>query len=164
MQVLEVAVACFTLPYGCGIQAEGGIQLSQVWFVWAAVLVVLIPNHHILQAVHIASPPCEYRTGVGVRGTVLLLGDTKTGSPPERCTQFTEEETRTRDTGTAERLFSLPEFIWLQVCNNCYSFHQYFSPRPIQSLGTYSWLLPSLPPHSRQRAPGNNQVRTPPSA
>lgn len=60
---MEVAVPGFTLPHSRGVQAEGGVQLSQVRLVGAAVLVVLIPDHHVLQAVHIASPPCTHRPG-----------------------------------------------------------------------------------------------------
>lgn len=48
MQVLEVAVAGLALPHGRGVQAKGGVQLGQVRLVWAAVLVVLIPDHHVL--------------------------------------------------------------------------------------------------------------------
>lgn len=65
MQVLEVAVAGFTLPHGCGVEAEGGVQLGQVRLIRTAVLVVLVPDHHILQAVHVAPAPCA--TGRGRR-------------------------------------------------------------------------------------------------
>ena len=61
VKVLEVAVPGFTLPHSRGVQAKGGVQLSQMWLIGAAVLVVLVPDHHILQAVHIASPPCACR-------------------------------------------------------------------------------------------------------
>lgn len=67
---MEVAVPSFALPHGCGVQAKGRVQLGQVRFIWAAVLVVLVPDYHVLQAVHIASPPCAHRAGVGVRGRV----------------------------------------------------------------------------------------------
>lgn len=66
---MEVAVASFALPHGRGVQAKGGVQLGQVRLVRAAVLVVLVPDYHVLQAVYIASPPCAHRAGVGVRGT-----------------------------------------------------------------------------------------------
>lgn len=63
MQVLEIAVAGFALPHGRGVQTEGGVQLCQVRFIWAAVFVVLIPDHHVFQAVHVASPPCTHMAG-----------------------------------------------------------------------------------------------------
>lgn len=70
MQVLEVAVASFTLPHGRRVEAEGGVELSQVRLIRAPVSVVLIPDHHVLQAVHVAPPPCGHRVQVDI-GQVL---------------------------------------------------------------------------------------------
>lgn len=104
---MEVAVASFALPHGCGVQAKGGVQLSQVRLIWAAVLVVLVPDYHVLQAIHIASPPCTHRAGVGVMAGLghpgrmaprttqafKLLGIETTLSPVQACPWFIGEET-----------------------------------------------------------------------
>lgn len=77
MQVLEVAVASFTLPHSRCVKAKGRVKLSQVRLIWASVFVVLIPDHHVLQAVHVAPPPCGHRIQVDMRtGASLPLEPT----------------------------------------------------------------------------------------
>lgn len=68
---MEVAVPSLALPHSRGVQAKGGVQLGEVWLIGAAVLVVLVPDHHVLQAVYVASPPCARGARAGMRGARL---------------------------------------------------------------------------------------------
>jgi len=56
-------MSSFALPHGRGVKAEGRVKLCQVRLIGAAVLVVLIPDHHVLQTVHVAPPPCGRTQG-----------------------------------------------------------------------------------------------------
>lgn len=99
---MEVAVSGLALPHSRGVQAKGGVQLGEVWLVGAAVLVVLVPDHHVLQAVDVASPPCAQGARVGVRGSktprtswslMAPKGRVTLLSPVQTCPQFTGEGT-----------------------------------------------------------------------